>query len=79
VLESDDAAAPLSLVRAGLGLALLREDVAIKAAERNEIIVWPHTRVSALLSFIYPKTAEHDPAIIAALSVLRSIWGLAAR
>lgn len=79
VLESDDASAPLSLVRAGLGLALLREDVALKAAERNEIIVWPHTRVTALLSFIYPKTAEHDPAIIAALSVLRGIWGLTAR
>lgn len=79
VLESDDAAAPLSLVRAGLGLALLREDVAISAAERGELVVWPHTRVAALLSFIYPKTAEHDPAIMATLSVLRTVWGLPAR
>jgi len=79
VLESDDAAAPHSLVRAGLGLALLREDVAVPAAERDELVIWPHTRVAALLSFIYPKTAEHDPAIVAALSVLRGIWGLAPR
>jgi DNA-binding transcriptional LysR family regulator len=78
-LESDDASAPLSLVRAGLGLALLREDVAVKAAERGEVILWPHTRVAALLSFIYPKTAEHDPAIIATLQVLRSVWGLQPR
>ncbi|MBE2261647.1 MAG: LysR family transcriptional regulator [Burkholderiaceae bacterium] len=78
-LESDDPAGPQSLVRAGLGLALLREDVAIPAAERDELVIWPHTRVAALLSFIYPKTAEHDPAIVAALSVLRTVWGLSPR
>ncbi len=76
VLESDDTAAPLSLVRAGLGLALLREDVAIPAAERGEVVIWPHTRVTAILSFIYPKTAEHDPAVVAAVSQLRTVWGL---
>jgi len=79
VLESDDASAPHSLVRAGLGLALLREDVAVPAAERDEVVIWPHTRVAAMLSFIYPKTSEHDPAIVAALSVLRGVWGLSAR
>jgi hypothetical protein len=42
-------------------------------------VIWPHTRVAALLSFIYPKTAEHDPAIVAALSVLRQVWGLPSR
>ena len=79
VLESDDASAPLGLVRAGVGLALLREEMALPAAERDELVIWPHTRVDALLSFIYPKTAEHDPAIVAALSLLRGIWGLAPR
>lgn len=77
-LESDDTAAPLSLVRAGLGLALLREDVAVPAAERGEVVIWPHTRVAALLSFIHSPTLEHDPAIVATLSQLRSIWGLQA-
>jgi DNA-binding transcriptional LysR family regulator len=79
VVESDEASAPYSLVRAGLGLALLREDMAVPAAEREELVIWPHTRVAALLSFIYPKTAEHDPAIVAALSVLRQVWGLPPR
>ncbi|MDO9436447.1 LysR family transcriptional regulator [Hydrogenophaga sp.] len=79
VLESDDASASYSLVRADLGLALLREDAAVPASERNELVIWPHTRVAALLSFIYPKTAEHDPAIVAALSVLRQVWNLPAR
>ena len=79
VVESDDASAPFSLVRAGLGLALLREDMAVPAAEREELVIWPHTRVAARLSFIYPRTAEHDPTIVAALSVLRQVWGLPSR
>lgn len=54
VLESDHSSAPQTLVRSGLGLALLREDVAVPMA-------------------------EHDQAIVAALSVLRTVWGLPTR
>ena len=75
-LESDEAGSLHSLVRAGVGLALLREDIAVLASERGDVVIWPHKRVSAVLSFIYPKTAEHDPAMIATLSLLRDIWGL---
>jgi DNA-binding transcriptional LysR family regulator len=78
-LESDHTAAPQSLVRSGLGLALLREDIAVPMAAQDLVVIWPHTRVSAMLSFIYPKSAEHDPVIVAALSVLRTVWGLPAR
>ena len=76
VIESDEVS-PHSLVRAGIGLSLLREDVALPASERGEIVIWPHARVGALLSFIYPRAAEHDPATVATLSALRSVWGLA--
>ncbi len=79
VLESDHSSAPQTLVRSGLGLALLREDVAVPMAEHDQVVIWPHTRVAAMLSFIYPKAAEHDPAIVAALSVLRTVWGLSGR
>lgn len=75
-VELDEAASPQALVRAGLGLALLREDIALPASERDEVVIWPHARASAMLCFIYPKPSEHDPAIIATLSQLRSVWGL---
>lgn len=75
-VELDEAASPQSLVRSGVGLALLREDIALASSERDEVVIWPHARVAALLCFIYPKPAEHDPAIIATLSQLRMVWGL---
>jgi len=74
-LEADEHVSPHCLVSSGLGLALLREDVALAASERDEILIWPHARVAATLSFIYPSTAEHDPAAIAAVSQVRSVWG----
>jgi DNA-binding transcriptional LysR family regulator len=73
-VEVDQSASPHSLVRAGVGLALLREDIAVPASEREELVIWPHTRVAALLSFIYPKAAEHDPATVGALAQLRGVW-----
>ena len=76
VIESDEISLPQSLVRAGVGLSLLREDVARPASERGEVVIWPHARVGALLGFIYPRAAEHEPAIVATLSLLRTVWGL---
>ena len=78
VIESDEVSLPQSLVRAGVGLSLLREDVALPASERGEVVIWPHARVGALLSFIYPQAAEHDPAIVATVQLLRTVWGLSA-
>lgn len=75
-LEADEVTAMHSLVRSGLGLSLLREEVALPASERDEIAIWPHARVSALLCFIYPKALEHDPALTATISHLRVIWGM---
>ncbi|QIL79788.1 LysR family transcriptional regulator [Diaphorobacter sp. HDW4A] len=76
ILEADTMAAGESLVRAGLGLTLLREDKAIDLAEKNELVIWPHARVPAQLGFIYARSAEHDPALVATLSQLRRVWGL---
>ncbi|CAB5708200.1 HTH-type transcriptional regulator YofA [Delftia tsuruhatensis] len=76
VVESDAMAAPESLVRAGLGLALLREDVAVAAAEHGGLVIWPHARVPAQLGFIHAPAAAHDPALVATLSQLRQVWGL---
>ncbi len=76
VIEADELTSPHSLVRAGLGLSLMREDLAAHAAEKGEIVIWSEALVETQLSFLYPSTAEFDPIMIGILSVLRGIWGL---
>lgn len=75
VMEADELTSPHSLVRSGLGLALMREDLALVAAEKGEIAIWSHTSVDTQLSFLYPVASEFEPAIVGMLSILRDIWG----
>jgi DNA-binding transcriptional LysR family regulator len=76
VVEADDASFSLSLVRSGVGLALIREDIALIASEQSEVVIWPHVRLDARLCFIYSRPYEHDPATIATLSQIRAVWSL---
>jgi DNA-binding transcriptional LysR family regulator len=76
VMETDDLASLHSLVRSGVGLALMREDQAIPAVERGELFIWGHARIESELSFVYHTRSEHDPAVVGLVSVLRDAWGL---
>ena len=76
VVECDQLSAMLDLVRSGLGVGLLREDIALDAVEREEVVLWPHGRIEGRLNFVYKASAEHDPSIIGMLSVLREHWQL---
>ena len=73
-IECDQLSATLDLVRSGLGMGLLREDIALTAVEKNEVLLWPHGRIEGRLSFLYKQSAESDPSIIGLLSVLREHW-----
>lgn len=75
-IECEEYALAQGLVRNGLGLAVVREDVALLGSERCEMLVWPHARLQTELSLIYPAAREHDPATVAMLSILRKIWGV---
>ena len=75
VIESDEAALPFNLARAGVGLALVPEELALAASEREELVIWPHVRVSTQLAFIHAPAAEHEPALVAVRSALRTVWG----
>ena len=74
VIECDQLSATLDLVRSGLGMGLLREDLALAAIEKGEVALWPHGRIEGRLSFLYKLSAENDPSIIGLLSVLREHW-----
>lgn len=76
VIETDEVASLNSLVRAGVGLSLMRDDQALLASERGELLIWGQARVDTELSFVYPARAEHDPAVVGLVSVLLETWGL---
>ncbi len=74
VVEADQEASMISLVKSGVGLCLMRDELAQAAALRGEVVVWDGASQACPLTFIYNKTREQDPAIVALRQVLKDIW-----
>jgi DNA-binding transcriptional LysR family regulator len=73
-VEADHEAVISSLVVAGLGVSLMREDLALEAAAAGDVVLWGETRLPTTLSFIYLAEREDEPIVRALLDVLERIW-----
>jgi DNA-binding transcriptional LysR family regulator len=76
IIETDETTSADSLVRAGLGLSLMREDQALLAAEKNELAIWSHAEIQSQLAFVYLAAAESDAMLVGMASVIRDVWGI---
>lgn len=76
-VEADNEAVIRSLVVAGAGVALIREDLAREAVAAGEAVLWSNVRPETTLHFLYLKRREHDPEIRALLDVLHHVWSSA--
>jgi len=73
-LEADNEAVMRSLVIAGGGIALMREDLALEAAAAGEVALWNRIRLETTLKFLLLRQREQDPQMRALLDVLHQIW-----
>lgn len=76
VIEADNESVIINLVTAGVGLSLMREDLALAARRAGQVILWNKAKAETMLSFIYPASRETDPVIRAMAAVIRNIWGV---
>jgi DNA-binding transcriptional LysR family regulator len=73
-VEADHEAVISSLVVAGLGVSLMREDLAIDAAAAGDIVLWSDKRLQTTLSFVYLAEREDEPVVRALRDVLARVW-----
>ena len=76
VVEADQEAVISSLVVSGVGIALMREDMALEKVAGGEVCLWNDIRLLTTLWFIYRRERQHDPVIRALLSVQEELWDL---
>ncbi len=76
VVEADQEAVIGSLVVSGVGIALMREDIALKKASAGEICLWNDIRIGTTLWFVYLREREQDPVVRALLEVQKETWNL---
>jgi DNA-binding transcriptional LysR family regulator len=79
VVEADDERVVSSLVVSGLGMALMRDDLALKKSAAGEVCLWKDVRLTTELKFAYLLERERDPVIGALVDLLKDVWKLRAK
>jgi DNA-binding transcriptional LysR family regulator len=77
-IEADDERVIADLVRAGVGLSLMLEDVALAREASGEVAIWPKARVGTTLWFVRAADQENDPLLRALFELVRETWSLEA-
>ena len=62
------------LVAAGVGVGLLREDLALAAQAAGELVFVGNYSADSNLALLYPEERENEPAIRTVCEALRTIW-----
>lgn len=64
----------LAMVRAGVGLSLCRESMALHEQQTNGLVIANTVKIDTSLSFISLKARANDPAIALVFDVARRVW-----
>ena len=73
---ANDESTLLALVRAGVGLTLMREEEATAGVHEGTLSVWPRVAAPIGLSFAYLGRRQQDPLIQALIGVVSRTWDL---
>ena len=76
VVEADQEAVIASLVASGVGITLMREELAFEKQAAGEICIWNDEHIDTMLWFVTQRTREHDPVIHALNEMQRDLWAL---
>ena len=75
-VQADDETVITSLVVAGLGVALVRDELARARAEEGELVIWPGAAIETTLWFVCPAARIEEPPLAALLALVSDIWNL---
>ena len=74
LIEADNEAVIRSLVASGLGVALVREDLALEGQSAGELVLMPEARLTSTLQFIHANEKREEPEMRALIDVIRDVW-----
>lgn len=76
IVEADQEAVISSLVVSGVGIALMREDIALERTAAGEMCLWGDVHIATTLWFVYLREREDDPIIRSLLAVQKDVWNV---
>ena len=74
IVEADSESVINELVEAGVGVSLIRDEIAAHSVEAGRSIVWPGREITTTLWLVHPANRRTDPLIAALRDVQQEIW-----
>jgi DNA-binding transcriptional LysR family regulator len=74
IVEADNESVIINLVESGVGISLLRDEVARHSVEAGRSEIWPRSQVATKLWLVHLADRETDPLLVALTDALREVW-----
>ena len=75
-VQADDEKVITNLVVSGLGVALVRDDIARKLERAGDVVIWTRAAIDTQLWFVCSAGRVDEPIIAALLDIVRETWKL---
>jgi len=72
-IEADNESVITNLIESGVGVGLVREEIA-QGPHEGDVVVWPGATTQTELWLVHAPDRRFDPLVVAILEVLQEIW-----
>jgi DNA-binding transcriptional LysR family regulator len=79
IVEADNEQVIVNLVESGVGVSLIRDEIAAESVDATLTVVWPGVHVTTKLWLVHAADRGDDPLIAALVDVLHDVWAIARR
>lgn len=79
IIEADTESVINDLVESGVGVSLIRDEIAAQSVDAGRSVIWPGREVTTKLWLVHAADRGSDPLITALLDVQRDVWDEAPR
>ena len=73
-VQADDESVIINLVVSGLGVGLIRDDVARRLERAGDVVIWTRAAIDTALWFVCSARRADEPTIAALLDIVRKTW-----
>ena len=74
IVEADTESVINNLVESGVGVSLIRDEIAAQSVDAGRSVIWPGRFVTTKLWLVHAADRRTDPLITALLDVQRDVW-----
>jgi DNA-binding transcriptional LysR family regulator len=78
-IEADNESVINNIVESGVGVSLVRDEIAQRSAELGNAVIWAGATMETELWLVHAPDRRADPLIVAILDILQELWAGAVR